>query len=118
MRKKHKMYLKLHNWNPNSRCSFDFEPAASRMKEVCTKHLTKSSESLIKSVCYPGENKFTNAATQWGCDHEKSAINEYLKTMSEVHDNIQVNESELIVLWTMKGFTLNVLNQMLKFLLR
>jgi hypothetical protein len=44
-------------------------------------------------VCYPGENKFTNAATQWGCDHEKSAINEYLKTMSEAHDNIQVNES-------------------------
>jgi hypothetical protein len=66
------MYLKLQNCNPNSRCSFDFEPAASRMKEVCTKHLTKSSESLIKSVCYPGENKFTNAATRWGCDHEKN----------------------------------------------
>jgi hypothetical protein len=51
---------------------------ASKMKEVCRTHLVKPSESLIKSVCYPGENKFTNAATQWGCDHEKSVINEYL----------------------------------------
>ena len=70
---------------------------ASKMKEVCRTNLAKPSESLIKSVCYPGENKFTNAATQWGCDHEKSAINEYLKTMSEAHDNIQVNESGLIL---------------------
>ena len=70
---------------------------ASRMKEVCRTNLTKSSELLIKSACYPGENKFTNAATRWGCEHEKSAINEYLKTMSKVHDTIQVNESGLIL---------------------
>ena len=31
------------------------------MKQVCRPNLTKPAESLIKSVCYPGENKFPNA---------------------------------------------------------
>jgi hypothetical protein len=38
---------------------------ASRMKQVCRTNLTKPAESLIKSVCYPGENKFPNAVENY-----------------------------------------------------
>ncbi|XP_060078126.1 uncharacterized protein LOC132557634 [Ylistrum balloti] len=50
---------------------------ASRLHAVCHTNPEKPSLSVIKSVCYPESLKFRSKATDWGCQHEKSAIDAY-----------------------------------------
>ena len=46
---------------------------ASRFKAAACTDPTQPSQSLLKMICYPESYKFSNAATRWGCEHEKSA---------------------------------------------
>jgi len=45
---------------------------ASRVKDVCSVKTYNSNISLIKSICYPLNNKFKNAATEWGNTNESN----------------------------------------------
>ena len=42
-------------------------------------------------------NTFHSAATQWGCDHEDTARQQYVKLMSDTHDNFVLSDSGLIL---------------------
>ena len=66
----------------HSKLWFRFRAArvtASKFKAACHTDLTQPSQSLIKSICYPESFRFNNKATQWGCDHEKTARKAYLE---------------------------------------
>jgi hypothetical protein len=70
---------------------------ASRLKAVCSTSIAEPSHSLIKGICYPHVNKFTVAATKWGCDHERVAIEKYVREMSVLHDNFILEENGLLI---------------------
>ena len=52
---------------------------ASKFKAACHTDWSKPSPSLIKSISYPENFRFTTTATQWECDHEKTARRKYLQ---------------------------------------
>ena len=58
---------------------------ASRMHHVCHTSIAKPSQSLIKRICYQASYQFTTAATNWGCQHEKQALEVY-KNFMDKHD--------------------------------
>ena len=62
------------------------------MRRVCHTDIKKPSQSLIMQVCYPARTKFSNAATQWGCCHEKKALKVYTNVEGSSHDNFKVTE--------------------------
>jgi len=70
---------------------------ASRMKSACHTDPRQPSQSLIKSVCYPNLFKFSTAATQWGCDHEKDALEEYQQKYAEEHRDCDFREAGLTI---------------------
>ena len=47
--------------------------------------------SLLKRVCYPDAHKFSNKATQYGCEHEKQAREDYKSQMMEKHTDFKVS---------------------------
>ncbi len=65
---------------------------ASRMK--CHTDYSNPSQSLVRSICYPEEVKFTTSATAYGCRHEKSAKQYYLSNIRHKH---QLHESGLVI---------------------
>ena len=77
---------------------------ASRMKAVCRTDATNPSQSLVKSICYPESFCFTSQQTTWGCKHEKSARDLYMKAQKPKHTNLTVQDSGLInPLWPFIG---------------
>ena len=50
---------------------------ASKFKSACHTDPALPSMSFVTSVCYPELTKFKNAATTWGCQHEKFAFMKY-----------------------------------------
>lgn len=68
---------------------------ASRMKAVCTSSIEKPSISTVRNICYPV--KFSNKATRWGCQHEKDAVNAYIRKVAPHHDNFTVVECGFII---------------------
>lgn len=40
---------------------------------------------------------FSNSATQWGCQHEKTAREQYKKAMEELHENFEIRDSGLVI---------------------
>ena len=50
---------------------------AAKLKAATHTDLSKPSQSLLKSICYPESSKFSTKATKWGCDHEKKASEAY-----------------------------------------
>ena len=64
---------------------------ASISKQVCQSNQAQPSHSLIKTISYPEIFKFSNAATEHGCKHEKEALATYVLTMKANHVNFQVN---------------------------
>ena len=70
---------------------------ASRMKSVCRTNVHKPAKSLIKGICYPDSVRFTTAATAWGCDHEKDALEEYQKRMETTHDGFKMEMSGFVI---------------------
>ena len=47
------------------------------------------SQSLVKSICYLHVFKFSTAATEYGCKHEKKAILEFENNMKVLHKNFR-----------------------------
>lgn len=68
---------------------------ASRLKRVCRTQLSKPSVSLVKDICYPANHAFYSKATQWGCDHEQTARQQYCDLMNDTHENFAIRESGL-----------------------
>ena len=71
--------------------------SGSTTKSCCHANLDLPSQSLIKSICYPTNHKFSSAATKWGCDHEKIAIEHYKKEKAKEHSNFKVKDSGFII---------------------
>ena len=59
--------------------------AASKFKQSCRTDAINPSRSLIKSICYPTESKFTNSAVAWGLERESIAVADYIKKMERSH---------------------------------
>ncbi|KAK6176048.1 hypothetical protein SNE40_014409 [Patella caerulea] len=65
---------------------------ASKMKNACCTDPTLPAQSLIKSICYPENYRFSSKATQWGCQHEKYACDIFLDKLKPLHDNIKIEK--------------------------
>ena len=70
---------------------------ASRMKAECHTNATDPSQSLLKSICYPESFCFTSQQTTWGCKHQKSARDLYVKLQKSKHSNLTAQVSGLII---------------------
>lgn len=81
-----------------SSCNAFFRHRAGRIgasisKQVCQTNPAQPSHSLIKTICYPHIFRFSNAATEHGCKHEKKALAAYELAMKERHVNFKVKRS-------------------------
>lgn len=78
---------------------------ASRLKSACHTNPSKPSKSLIKTICYPEEHKFSNAATRWGIANEQRACESYQNELSDFHEHLTVSDSGLNINpeWPMLG---------------
>ena len=82
----------------NSRLSFRMRTGritASKFKSVCHTDPATPSLSLIMSICHPNTEQFRTAATSWGCQHEKDALEQYKKTSA--HYRLHVYPSGLFI---------------------
>ena len=70
---------------------------ASRMKAACHTDPANPSQSLVKTICYPELFCFSSKQTAWGCRHEKSARDSYVKKVKEEHTNLTVHDSGLLI---------------------
>eukprot|EP00794_Sanderia_malayensis_P002736 gene2736-3161_t len=70
---------------------------ASKLHAVCRTDPSQPSLSLIKSICYPENNKFWSKQTEWGCKHEKKARDEYVKCQKGNHENFNIQDSGLFI---------------------
>ena len=50
---------------------------ASKMHSILHTNSDMPSVSLIKRICYPESYRFSTEATNWGCQHEKFALDAY-----------------------------------------
>jgi len=55
--------------------------AASKFRQACRTDANNPSRSLIKSIYYPTESKFTNSAVAWGLEKKNIAVADYIKRM-------------------------------------
>ena len=78
---------------------------ASQMKSACHTNPSKPSKSLVKTVCYPEEHKFSTAATRWGIANELKAREVYRNEACCFHERFTVMDSGLNVNtnWPMLG---------------
>lgn len=70
---------------------------ASKMKAVYRTNPLVPSVSLIKAICYPNAVRFKSRATNWGCEHEKRALDAYHKTVKNLHVNPTISETGLVI---------------------
>ncbi|XP_014669332.1 PREDICTED: uncharacterized protein LOC106810469 [Priapulus caudatus] len=85
-----------------SRCKawFSFRTGritASRMKSVCRTSVDKPAKSLIRDICYPSTTVFKSKYTEWGCDHEREATEQYQAKMCDIHENFTLLDSGLVL---------------------
>ena len=64
---------------------------ASKFRSTCCTDTVSPSKSLIKQICYPV--KIQTEATEWGCEHQKYAVEKYASFMRENHLNFVVRDS-------------------------
>ena len=70
---------------------------ASRFKAAAHTDPLQPSKSLIKAVCYPEMCKFSNRATRWGCEHERTARDAYGAWASSKHLNLIISDRGLVI---------------------
>ena len=70
---------------------------ASRLKAAVRTDIAQPSQSLIKSICYPESCQFSSKATQWGCKHEKTAIETYTNQQKPLHSGFSVCCSGFVI---------------------
>lgn len=57
----------------------------------------KPSISLLVGMCYPESVKFTTAATMYGLEHEKKAIEAYKLLQTKKHSDVKVSPAVFLV---------------------
>ena len=70
---------------------------ASISKQACQTNPAQPYHSVIKTVRYPHIFRFSNAATEHGCKHEKQALAAYELAMKERHVIFKVKECRMFV---------------------
>ena len=65
---------------------------AFHFKSVSRTSPVTPSISLIMYIFHPEISRFQTAATQWGCEHEKIARDDYTNLLSLNHENFRVDE--------------------------
>ncbi len=70
---------------------------ASRFRQVLHTDTHQPSVSLVKHICYPDVHRFSNPATAWGCEHEKSALQAYKSEVMLQHEGVNVSRCGFIV---------------------
>ena len=70
---------------------------ASKMKSACYIDPDLPSQSLIKQIFYTESAMFCSKATNWGCKHEKNALEEYAKNQLKSHSNMELKESGFVI---------------------
>ena len=70
---------------------------SSRMKAVCHTNPANPAQSLVKSICYPLELRFSSKETDWGQNHEKIARDLYFKKLQSVHEDLVIADSGLVI---------------------
>lgn len=70
---------------------------ASKFKSTCSTDPAAPSKSLIMSVCYPELFQFSTAATKWGCQHEKLALEIYSETRKRDHQGLKLSTCGLFI---------------------
>ena len=70
---------------------------ASKIKAACRTDPASPSLSLIMAICHPETLRFSTSATKWGCQHEKTALEEYKLSNSDWHENFRVSDSGLFI---------------------
>ena len=70
---------------------------ASRLRDVCATQRSNPSKSLLKSICYPIENKFKSIPTTYGIQHEKDAIYDYFNEKRKSHTDFHCYESGFLM---------------------
>ncbi|CAG9770080.1 unnamed protein product [Ceutorhynchus assimilis] len=68
---------------------------ASLFKKCCRTKIDKPSISLIKRICYP--TKLRVRAMEYGCEHEKYALKDFLSYMTQQHHNFQIRKCGLYI---------------------
>lgn len=68
---------------------------ASNFELVCPTDPVSPSLSLIMSICHPDSVQFKTAAMSWGCEHEKSALEQYKNASS--HQKFSVSPAGLFI---------------------
>ncbi|XP_065189567.1 sushi, von Willebrand factor type A, EGF and pentraxin domain-containing protein 1-like [Sycon ciliatum] len=84
----------------DSKAWFEFRAGritASKLKSAVCTDISQPSTSLVRSVCYPEAHKFRSKATQWGCDHEQKAIDNYSEHASATHQKVEVLPSGFVI---------------------
>ena len=70
---------------------------ASKFKAAACTDLSQPSQSLLKVVCYPESYRFSTIATRWGCEHEKTARDAYVKKIVDSHVNFIASDRGLVI---------------------
>ncbi|XP_060785079.1 uncharacterized protein LOC132891482 isoform X2 [Neoarius graeffei] len=70
---------------------------ASVFKAAARTSPANPSRSLIMRICYPQNYEFSTAATRWGCSHEETAREKYVKHYSQCHRDFTVQECGLFL---------------------
>ena len=68
---------------------------ASKLHAVCRTDPAQPALSLIKSICYPENNKFWSKQTDWGCKHEKQARDKYFNCVKDTHEQFRIMDARL-----------------------
>ncbi|XP_072176345.1 uncharacterized protein [Diadema setosum] len=70
---------------------------ASNFKSAARTNQAMPSVSLVKRICYPEAFHFSTEATRWGCEHEKIALEAYLKQESPHHETLRTRDCGLLI---------------------
>jgi len=70
---------------------------ASRMKGVCHTDPCKPALGLVTNICYPEGNKISTKSTNWGCAHEKKAIETFTAQINKKHQNVHIRDSGFVI---------------------
>ena len=70
---------------------------ASKFKQACRTDVSNPSMSLLKSICYPADIKFSNDAVSWGLEKESTAVAAYMEKIQESHKEFKFSKVGLML---------------------
>ena len=70
---------------------------ASNFKSAVRTNPDKPSISLVKKLCYPQQHAFSTNAMRWGCDHESTAVEEFLDWFSVEHEDCNFSNCGFLI---------------------